>query len=154
MKSIILYSKHLRNVSGVQTFELAFLQAFYLKYNITVVYELGDKEVIKEFKHYADVVRNEGKVFLADTCIYSSMHKDNVKIYANKYVQVVHTDYNHRGVNYNPNGIDEHVAVSKPVHDSLFDNFGITSTVIPNFCENSTDNAAIMEKWERILFTN
>lgn len=129
---LIIYSKIIRNVSGVQTFELAFLQEFYKDFDITVVYEAGDKEKIEQFSKYAQMSENHGQTFEADICIFSSIYSDNPKILAEKYYQVCHMDFYAWRVKYTPKPNFIHIAVSNTVKESLKAHYNIESIVIPN----------------------
>jgi len=132
MKKIALYTKHLRKVSGIQTFELAFLQKFAKEYDITVIYDVADEGVVDKFSKYTKCEWNRCQRIEVDTCVYSSIHHGEHGIKAKTYLQVVHTDYQKWGVKFNPKGIDKHIAVSNAVAESMYRNFGIECVVIPN----------------------
>lgn len=129
---IIIYSKVIRKVSGVQTFELAFLQEFSKWAKITIVYDVGDESKLREFAKYADIVKNQRQEIECDICIFSSIAHENHRIKANRYIQVCHMDFYAWRVRYHPKPEVEHVAVSETVRESLKVNYGLESTVISN----------------------
>lgn len=129
---IIIYSKVIRKVSGVQTFELAFLQEFSKWAKITVLYDIGEESKINEFAKYADVIQNRRQQIECDICIFSSISHENHNIIAKRYIQVCHMDLYAWRVRYRAKPEVEHVAVSKTVQESLKVNYGLDSTVIPN----------------------
>lgn len=132
---LIIYSKTIRRVSGLQTWERAFIKKFYNKFDITFLYQDGDaKEFLNEIGKYVRYERDLGNVHAADICIYSSLQHgvfENVK--ASKYVQIYHSNLKFWNFDYKPNPkINIHVAVGEDVAKSLKEDFGIDSIVIPN----------------------
>ena len=124
---IILYNgQGAKGVSGVTTFEKRLIELLKDKHEL---FYCG-KNVDKSIYDLVEVIDN--KEVECDICIYTSIFKDEPKIKADKYIQVVHTDLHHWGISYNPEGIDLHVAVGSGVQKSLEENNGINSILIPN----------------------
>ncbi len=132
MKKLVLYSRKINKVSGVQTFELAFLQHLHEFCDITVVYEVCEPSRFIQFSKYAKMVQNKGQLIECDTCVYSSLFHQKHKIKAEKYMQVVHAVLSNFKLKYNGAGIDLHVAVGEAVKKDLEKNYNINSVVIPN----------------------
>lgn len=122
---IVIYSSQLRKVSGVQTFELALIQALIVgktAESITLVYESADKERLEMLKAdpWIETRKNDGKEITCDICIYSTVFRSNAKnIKAKKYIQVLHTVLSDFNIKYKPEGVDYHVCVSKQVEEDF-----------------------------------
>lgn len=136
MKKLILYSQSIKNVSGLQTFEYEFIKTFKNQYDITVLYETGDKEAIDRFSELVETKRNTEDRYIADTCVYSSVNHENANIKAGKYIQIVHADYVFWGVKHDPDPIDIHVAVSPYIASVMKKYYNVDAVVIPNLIPN------------------
>jgi len=132
---VILYTKTLRKVSGLQTWEKNFCKAMHKYFDITFIYQDGDnKEFLQEIGKYVKFIQDTGSVQEADVCIYSSLqHGILNNIQASKYVQVLHTDL--KAWNFelkrDPR-VSLYVAVGEGVAQSLKLNEGLEAVVIPN----------------------
>jgi glycosyltransferase involved in cell wall biosynthesis len=129
---IVIYSKHVRDVSGVQTFERAFLQKFSKLHDISYVYEVIEPNVLIEFSKICKMIRNEGQLIECDICIYSSIGQDNNNIKAKKTIQLCHTDFKTFNAIFRPRKVDLYISVSEMVKRELKINYGIESVVIKN----------------------
>lgn len=129
---IILYSKHARKISGITTFERAFLQKFYKEHTLIYLYDMGDPEIINEFSKYATIVRNEGRIIQGDIAIYSTVFTESPSLNVRKRIQVIHTDLREFGLRIRNTNIDVYVAVSKSIQEMLKTHYNIDSIVITN----------------------
>ena len=130
---LIVYSKIVRKVSGMQTFERAFLQKMKRSgHELTYVYDAGDPATIKEFGEYATVIKNEKQVIRGDLCIFSSIHRGENNIQVKKKIQVCHSEYSQWGVKFDPSSSDVYVAVGEGVAKDLKDHYSVEAIVIPN----------------------
>lgn len=135
---LVLYSQHVRRVSGLFTFELNFCKVMSKYHDITFVYESIDVERQRQIEQYAKPVKNDGQRFDCDICIYSSVKNTNPepRIFAQKYIQVCHCDYKAWNVNYKPNPkVTIHVGVGEVVTKSLIEQFGAQCVTIPNMLD-------------------
>jgi len=130
---IILYSKIVHRVSGLQTFEKAFISHLSKFCDIKYVYDAGDPNVIKDFGEICTTIKNSGQRIRGDICIYSSIEHETHNIQAKSYIQVYHTELSKWKVKPNTKDpVDVHIAVSEVVQKDLRDKFNIESEVIPN----------------------
>ena len=128
---VVLYTKIIHKVSGVQTFEKGFIMALHKFANIKYVYDAcEDPKIIEELGQYCEVVKNSRQIIRCDVCVYSSMSKNSHFIQADKYIQVAHSEFSKWKLE--PESGVDYVAVSKTVADDLMSSFGVSSIVIPN----------------------
>jgi glycosyltransferase involved in cell wall biosynthesis len=129
---IIIYSHHVRLISGVQTWEKAFIQAMGHTYDIQLVYRTANVEKLEEFKRIVECIEYNGQEIECDVCIYSSTIRKQPKIKAKKYIKILHCDLKRWDSSYSSEGVDVHVAVSKQVARGARKDFGLQTVVIPN----------------------
>jgi glycosyltransferase involved in cell wall biosynthesis len=128
---IIIYSKILKKISGVQTFEKNFIKTFKDKYTLSYVYDVA--EYGYNFIEGVNYVQNHGVDLTADICIWSSINHNCPNIKANRYIQVYHTDPKLWPVIWpKKDKVDVHVAVGESVQKSLKENYSIDAIHIPN----------------------
>lgn len=133
MQTIVLYTKVIKRVSGIQTFERAFIENMYLDCKIKYVYDATESlEIVEEMRKYAEVIKNTNQIIRGDVCIYSSISRASHNIQAKKFIQVVHTEYSKWNIKPDTNGIDSFIAVSDTVARDLKTHFNIDAKVIPN----------------------
>lgn len=140
---IVLYCKHLQKTSGITTFQIEFLKQFHFNYEIIVVYDIADNEVMERFEKYCQVVKNKMQLIECDICIYSSVFRENHNIIAKKYVQVIHSNLHEFKVPYSSKGVDIHVSVSESVRDELKKHYNIDSIVIENMLSQIKTNKVL-----------
>ena len=134
---IVLYSKIVRQTSGLQTFEKIFIKKMSKFFDIVYVYDAGSPQVISEIAQLCPTIKNEGQVIRCDICLYSSLPQAQHSIQAKKYVQIVHAELSKWGLKPSQDAkIDKYVSVSEAVARDLLENFKIDSEVIPNLLED------------------
>lgn len=133
---ILIYTQHIGQVNGVQTFEKNFCKAMSSNHQIYYLYQTSRDELHRQFEPYATVMQDGAfQDIEVDLCIYSSIQHSSVKanIKAKKYLQMVHTDLHAWGIAYSPSPhINTHICVGEEASQSLKQHFGIDSIVIPN----------------------
>lgn len=150
---IVIYSKVVKEVSGVHAFEINLIRGLQKHYDkdIIYVYDAGHEDKIAEIKQHVKVVKNTGQTIRADICIYSSINHGENNIQAKKYIQVVHTEYSKWNIKPNPEGIDQFISVGDNVQKDLKENFNIDSIVISNYLYSTlTENALSLVTASRI----
>jgi glycosyltransferase involved in cell wall biosynthesis len=130
---IILYSKIVRKVSGLHTFEKVLIEKLSKEHEFVYVYDAGDPHVIDSFKKLCKVVKNEGQIIRGDILIYSSVFQEENNIQVSSSIQIVHAELSRWGVKGMklPN-VDKYISVSSAVAKDLLENYGKESEVIPN----------------------
>lgn len=135
MLRIVLYSHHVRVVSGIQTWEKAFIKSLKPYFDIKFVYRTANALRLEEFEKIVDCIEYNGQEIECDICIYTSTIRKSPKIKAKKYIQIIHADVKTWDSGYTSNGVDLHIAVSNTIKESLKRDFNIDSIVIPNIIE-------------------
>jgi glycosyltransferase involved in cell wall biosynthesis len=133
---IVLYSKVVRKVSGLQTFEKIFCKKLSKHFDLTFVYESTHNErFIKEIEQYCKVVKLQGQTIDADICIYSSL-QHGIKIQAKKNYQIIHSNLKAWNVKYEkPEYINNLIAVSETVARTLKEDMDLESITIENMLD-------------------
>jgi len=148
---IIIYTKHARNVSGITTFERAFMQAFCKEHAITYLYDMGDPEILREFEQYASVIRNVGQIVRGDIAIFSTVFTQTPALDVRKRIQVIHTNLEAFGARLKNQNIDAYVSVSPSVQALFKKSSGNDSIVIHNLLpEIKTQNVLRLMTASRI----
>lgn len=149
-----IYTKIVREVSGVQTFEknfLAFLSNF-PEIETLYVFDAGRRSVVRHFASFADEAeRNEGQPIDVDLLFCSSLERCHHNIRAKKTCQIYHTSLSEW--NLNPTkGVDYHIAVGSAVARDLVENFNEDAIELPNiiFCTERKQRAVRLLTASRI----
>ncbi len=128
---IIIYTKQIKQVSGVQTFEKNFINTFKDRHQIQYVFDI--METNAKLIEGITYTQNHGQALEAEICIWSSINHRCPGIKAKKYIQVYHTDPALWPVIWpKEDKVDIHVAVGQAVKKSLEENFSIKARHIPN----------------------
>lgn len=129
---IVVYTKHVKQVSGVQTFERSFIDQMSKQHEIIYLYDAADEGALELITGSCQKLQNKQQPIKADVCIYSSIEHSQVNVEAHKYIQMVHCDLHAWNIDHNPEGIDVHVCVGSGAAKSLKEHNGLDSVLIPN----------------------
>lgn len=132
---IVVYTREVKKVSGIQTFERNFCKSMRFDNEVIYLYNTGDSEKLLEIEASGvKCVQNRGQLIEADICIYSSalLGHPEPNVRARKSIQIVHADMKKWHPGYKPRKVDYHVAVGEAVKENLKKDFNIDSIVIPN----------------------
>lgn len=115
----IFYFYRINAIGGIESF-FYYLAKKYQDYDITIYYQVGDKEQIKRLQQYVRVIRYTGEHIKCDRAFFNFNLDiiDNVE--AKEYIQIAHGDYKAMKLMPNrSNKITRYLGVSELVCDTF-----------------------------------
>lgn len=121
---IILYTKLIRRISGLQTFETNFIKQFGKFHEIIYLYDGSDIDLKNSIlNEHCEIIADKGEEFECDICIYSSLDHRKANIKAKKTIQMYHADVLEFGYDIKAKETakftDINIAVGKGAENSL-----------------------------------